>query len=263
VGQQFDTTGLAALTERSLANNPCLSDAQAVLSSAEDLEEPERSTAFLGAMQILLSPPNETCRTVTDADIEEGDETDVQEQEFLTDPDGAVETLEDNGDEMSEMLTEASLQASRDGSQASLAQTSEGSVDEWHFHMHHFGRHVLRPIGRVAVAGFEFAGANVPVHPGAVAPFGAYLGWAIGVVVWMIIFTLMCTVAVHIVTLVLGAVLCMLRWFFNIIILRPHVGTLPVCLYQWGQSIQGSETFRFGTATVCAAVSAVPLLTAR
>lgn len=259
VGQGFDTSGLAGLTNATLASNPCLGDAQAILRSAEDLEEPAKSNAFLDAMQVLLTPPGEVCRTVTEAEFDaEEDVEDVgaQEEALLEDPDGALVTLEADADEVAETLTEVALAVGDEGSslvqivQDPATQTAAASGVSA----------VLAPVGELASAVYGFSVANAPVSPVAGASVAEYLSFGVGVVAWMLIFTLACTVAVHIVTWVLGAVLCMLRWFFNILIMRPLHGALPVCMFKWSRHVQGSRLFRTAAVGTCAGFGAAPLL---
>lgn len=269
--QNFDTGALAGLTNETLATNPCLGDAQAMLREAESVEEPqERSQAFFSAMQVLLTPPGEACRTVSEEEMSDGDDVedvDSMEEELLSDPDAAVDLLEEDADEMANTLAEAVLQTA-DGSEGSFLQFGQdpstlpvapggtiqsaigGAVEV-----------VLAPVGQVAQNVYTFAAGQYPVHPGAAATTAEYLTYGIGVVAWLMIFTLACTVALHIVMLVLGVILCMLRWFFNILILRPHVGTLPVCMFKWTRHVQGSRIFRLGAAATCAGFGAAPLLT--
>lgn len=261
-GQDFDTRGLAGLTNATLASNPCLGDAQSMLNSAQDLQEPERSTEFFNAMQILLTPAGESCRMVTDAELADGEDiedVDSQEEMLLDDPDNALATLEEDADEMAQTLTEVALEVGNEGSSfVQIQQPPTAVASQSAFASG--ASYVLAPVGELATAAYGFSAANAPVAPAAAASVAEYLSFGVGVVAWMLIFTLACTVAVHIVTLVLGAVLCMLRWFFNILIQRPLHGALPVCMFKWTRHVQGSRIFRTAAAGTCAGFGAAPLL---
>lgn len=227
--ENVDVTALQSIMTATLQDNPCLSTVEGRLAASADDEKEQQADVFLASMGMLLTGE---CEAQPMAEAVEG--STVVEPQSIDDADEQVEELVEDlmdvavGADDEAAAAAALLQVSG----AQPAQVAEASlrlwpppfwtgVDRWLIHT----PDVVNPLnpGQVLIPGSTNA-----IQSAGPQTAQQWITHGLGVAAWLIGFALLCTTAVYLFALILGALLCLLRSLLLVLLMRQT--SLRTCL---------------------------------